>query len=196
MLLPALLVAATACSAPLNGVAVEVEQRFEGVTADQLVDVFFTEPLGEALAERSGMRRREVLQDDIDKDGVRHRRVRLWLPSPGPALRSVPGVRVPSDDALFYDEVLTFDPRTREGRFFVITPVCERVKYGGTVRFHDGALRVSAVLDVDAPIVGALVEGLVLAGVKDGYATLASLMRQELATARPAARPTLALMSR
>ena len=150
------------------------------MTADQLVSAFFTERVSVALAERSGMRRREVLRDDVDADGVRHRRVRLWLPSPGTAL---PGV--PSDDDLFYDEVLTFDPRTREARFFVITPACERVKYGGTVRFSDGSLRVSAVLDVDAPIIGALIEGMVLAGVKDGYATLADLIRKELA------RPTL-----
>jgi hypothetical protein len=41
------------------------------------------------------------------------------------------------------------------------------------------------VLDVDAPVIGALIEGMVIAGVKDGYATLAELIRGEIA------RPTL-----
>lgn len=178
MLLPALLLAATTCSAPLNGVTVDVEQRFDNVTTAQLVDAFFSERVASALAERTGMRRRELLQNDVDADGVRHRRVRMWLPSPGAAVASLPGV--PADDALFYDEVTSFDPRSQEARFFVITPACERVKYGGVIRFKDGVLRVSAVLDVDAPVIGALIEGMVLAGVRDGYANLATLMRREL----------------
>lgn len=182
MLLSALLVAATTCTAPLNGVTVDVEQRFDGVTSERLVDTFFEERVSRALAERTGMRRREVLHDDVDASGVRHRRVRLWLPSPGAAL---PGV--PDEDALFYDEVLTYDPRTQTARFFVVTPACERVKYGGTIRFVDGSIRVSAVLDVDAPVIGALVEGMVMKGVRDGYADLAALMRRELqARVRPA----------
>jgi hypothetical protein len=188
MLVATLLVAATACTAPLNGVAVEVEQRFTDVSTSQLVDAFFSERVALALADRTGMRRREVLRDDITADGVRHRRVRLWLPSPGTTVAALPGV--PADDELFYDEVTSFDPRTQVARFFVITPACERVKYGGTIRFSDGVIRVSAVLDVDAPVIGALIEGMVLAGVKDGYDTMAALMRRELAHARVRPAPT------
>jgi len=64
--------------------------------------------------------------------------------------------------------------------------VCDRVRYGGTMAFIDDAdgvrVRLQARLEVDAPFVGGIVEGLVRGGVQEGWRKLARFTRQWVET--------------
>jgi len=162
---------------PGRGVPVTVDAHIPGFTAEQVVAAFTSEAMLNAVAPASGLKSRALVQDDVASDGRRFRRIRMR-----PAVEIPPALRAfGSEDQLVYDEVATWDADRRTMRFHMDNAVCDRVRYGGTLAFVDVAdgvrVKLRARLEVDAFMVGGLVEGLVRGGVEDGWKKLASFTR-------------------
>jgi hypothetical protein len=163
-----------------QGVKVTVDERFTKVTLDRFMSTFFDDEVMDDAAPITGIKSRTVVVDRQAGEDVRERRVRMRpaMSLPGP-LRAFA-----SDEQLVYDEVSSYDARAHKLRFYVDSVACDRLRYGGVMSFipdGDGVrLHIDAVLQVDAPFVGGLVESLVQGGVKDGWHKLAGFLQARL----------------
>ena len=169
-----------------DGLHIVVDQHFAHVTLERFMDAYFSEAFNDAVAPRMGVKSRKLVGDETTGDGRRHRRVRMMPAAtlPGPLQMFA------SEAQLRYDEVSTYDAAAHELKFFIGSAACDQLKYVGTIRFQpdgDGVrLRIDATLDVDAPLgVGAIVEGLVQGGVRDGYGKMHDFMQSWLDARRP-----------
>ncbi len=162
-----------------RGTAVVVDEVFKHVTMERFVRTYFSEAFNDAAAPVMGIKSRDLVSD-VDDGGVRLRTVRMRpaVTLPGP-LRAFG-----SDDQVRYDEVSRYDTGAHKIDFFIATTVCRQLRYGGTIAFRevgDGVrLHIDAVLQVDAPIVGPLVEAMIKGGVRDGYVKLGTFMQRYL----------------
>ena len=167
-----------------------IDQSFSAVTLERFVEVYFSEDFNNAVAPVSGLRSRQLVEEKIDTDGVRHRRVRMRpkVTLPGALKKFV------SEEQIHYDEVSTYDPIRHEVRFHIDSAGKDRVSVGGTIRFiatGEGVRRIIDYdIDVKAPFgVGLIVEKFIEAEVQKGYGRLATFLQDYLDNARKQDKP-------
>ncbi len=158
-----------------------VDQRFARVTLERFVATYFSEELNDAVAAVSGLKSRTLVEERVDADGTRLRRVRMT-----PSARIPPPIdRLVGTEAITWDEVQRYDPTAHVVRFHVESPAQERVRMAGEIRFvadGDGVRRViDAELTIAAPLgLGALVERFVIGETDRGYRRMGEFLQRWL----------------
>lgn len=162
-----------------------VDTRFQRVTLEKFVEIYYSEPFNEAVATVSGLKSRKLVEERVDDAGIRHRRVRMepavTLPGPVQALADkLAGGKA----AITYDEVTEYDTAKHTARFRMDHKAMDRVRFEGTIRFlvdGDGVRRViDGVVEVKAPLVGGIVERFIESETQKGYVKIAAFLQKWL----------------
>ena len=158
-----------------------VDHRFERVTLERFIAVYFSEDFNNLVAPVSGLKSRSLVAQSIADDGGRERRVRMHpgVTLPGPIKRYV------TEDQIHYDEVATYDPTRHEVRYRIDSKANDRVDISGTIRFvadGDGVRRlIDSTIKINAPFgVGTLVEKFIEGEVKKGYEKIKPFLQRYL----------------
>ena len=160
-----------------------VDHRFERTTLDRFIAVYFSEHFNAEVAAISGLRTRTLVEEVIEPDGRRRRRVRMHPQVTLPAAIK----RFASEDQIHYDEVSTYDPARQEVRFRIDSKANDRVRFEGVIRFQadgSGVRRlIESEVDIKAPFgVGTLIEKFIEVEVQKGYAKVQPFLQQYLNT--------------
>lgn len=150
-----------------------VDHRFERTTLERFIAVYFSEHFNTEVAAISGLRTRTLVEEVIEPDGRRRRRVRMHPNVTLPAAIK----RFASEDQIHYDEVSTYDPARHEVRFKIDSRANDRIRFEGTIRFvaeGSGVRRIiDSEIDVNVPFgVGSVIERFIDAEVQKGYAKI------------------------
>ncbi|MBI1948033.1 MAG: DUF2505 family protein [Deltaproteobacteria bacterium] len=164
-----------------------VDQRFARVTRERFVATYFAEDFNDAVAAISGLKSRKLVEEHIEPDGTRVRRVRMQ-----PSARIPPPIdRVIGSATVAWDEVQRYHPSEHLLHFHVESRAAERVRMAGVIRFledGDGVRRViDAELTITAPLgLGALIERFVIAETDRGYRRMGEFLQRWLDEHGPA----------
>ena len=147
-----------------------IDHRFEGCTVERFIATYFSEHFNNQVAKISGLRTRDLVEERIDPEGRRHRRVRMHPQVSLPAAIK----RWASEDQIHYDEVAVFDPKTNVVSYRIDSKANDRVRFEGTIRFVADGSAVRRVIDSEVEIkapfgVGALIEKFIEGEVQKGY---------------------------
>jgi hypothetical protein len=158
-----------------------VDHRFERCTLERFIAVYFSEHFNTEVAAISGLRTRTLVEEVIEADGRRRRRVRMHPNVTLPAAIK----RFASEDQIHYDEVSTYDPGRREVRFEIDSRANDRIRFAGTIRFvaeGSGVRRIiDSEIDVNVPFgVGSVIERFIDAEVQKGYAKIQPFLQAYL----------------
>jgi len=150
-----------------------VDHRFERVTLDRFIAVYFSEHFNNEVAAISGLRTRTLVEEVVDDTGARKRRVRMHPDVKLPA----PIKRFASEEQIHYDEVSSYDPVRREVKFRVDSKANDRVRFEGVIRFvaeGSGVRRlIDSEIEVKVPFgVGSIIERFIDVEVGKGYAKI------------------------
>jgi hypothetical protein len=150
-----------------------VDHRFERTTLERFIAVYFSEHFNSEVAAISGLRTRTLVEEVIEADGRRRRRVRMHPNVTLPAAIK----RFASEDQIHYDEVSTYDPTRHEVHFKIDSRANDRIRFEGTIRFvaeGSGVRRIiDSEIDVNVPFgVGSVIERFIDAEVQKGYAKI------------------------
>lgn len=158
-----------------------VDQRFERVTLERFVASYFSEDFNDAAAAVSGLRSRKLVEELIEPDGTRVRRVRME-----PSARIPPPIdRLVGRTHVTWDEVQRYQPATHRLHFHVESSAQQRVRVEGVIRFvaeGSGVRRIiDAELTIRAPLgLGGIVERFVVAETDRGYRRMGELLQRWL----------------
>jgi hypothetical protein len=158
-----------------------VDHRFERTTLERFIAVYFSEHFNTEVAAISGLRTRTLVEEVIEADGRRRRRVRMHPNVTLPAAIK----RFASEDQIHYDEVSTYDPARHEVRFKIDSRANDRIRFEGTIRFvaeGSGVRRIiDSEIDVNVPFgVGSVIERFIDAEVQKGYAKIQPFLQSYL----------------
>lgn len=162
--------------------SIHIDHRFTGCTLEHFIAVYFSEDFNNAVAPISGLKSRHLVEERIDADGTRHRRVRMQPNVTLPA----PIRKYASEEQIHYDEVAIYDPVAREVRYHIDSKANDRVDIRGVIRFvSDGENAVRRIIDssvhIKAPFgVGTLIERFIESEVKKGYDKLKPFLQRYL----------------
>ena len=167
-----------------------VDQRFARVTVARFAEVYHSEAFNNAVAPVTGMRSRRLVEERVDEQGVRHRRVRMQpdtkLPAAIQTLADSIVASAGAREGITYDEVSTYDPATHTVTFRVDSKANDRVKMAGTIRFvrdvdaeGEGVRRIiDADIEVKAPLgLGGMIERFIESETVKGYAKIAAFLQ-------------------
>lgn len=158
-----------------------VDHRFERCSLERFIAVYFSEHFNSEVAAISGLRTRTLVEEVIEADGRRRRRVRMHPNVTLPAAIK----RFASEDQIHYDEVSSYDPARHEVRFKIDSKANDRIRFEGTIRFvaeGSGVRRViDSEIDVNVPFgVGSVIERFIDAEVQKGYAKIQPFLQAYL----------------
>lgn len=158
-----------------------VDHRFERCTLERFIAVYFSEHFNTEVAAISGLRTRTLVEEVIEADGRRRRRVRMHPNVTLPAAIK----RFASEDQIHYDEVSSYDPARHEVRFKIDSKANDRIRFEGTIRFvaeGSGVRRIiDSEIDVNVPFgLGSVIERFIDAEVQKGYAKIQPFLQSYL----------------
>jgi hypothetical protein len=163
-----------------------IDTKFARVDVDRFIGVYFSEAFNDAVAPVTNMKVRKLVEQTKDADGTLHRRVRMEpsVTLPGP-IQKLADSLAGGKAVITYDEVTTYDPKTKTARFFIDSKLKERAKVEGAIRFvpdGDGVRRIiDGVVDVKAPIgLGTIIERFIESETQKGYAKIATFLQRYL----------------
>jgi hypothetical protein len=158
-----------------------VDTRFNNVTLDRFIAVYFSEDFNNAVAKVSGLKSRTLVDEKIQPDGSRERRVRMRpdVTLPGPIARLAPA------DKIAYDEVSSYDAKAQLVHYRIESAAEDRVKVAGTIKFivegADVRRVIDGVIEVKAPLgLGSLVEKFIEEQTQKGYAKIGAFLQKWL----------------
>ncbi len=158
-----------------------VDQRFARVSLERFCATYFSEDFNDAVAAVSGLKSRKLVEERVEPDGTRVRRVRMT-----PSARIPPPIdRLVGRAAVTWDEVQRYQPLAHELHFHVESPANDRVHMTGLIRFladGDGVRRtIDAELRINAPLgLGVIVERFVVAESERGYRRMGEFLQRWL----------------
>ena len=158
-----------------------VDQRFARVTLERFIASYFSEDFNDAAAAVSGLKSRKLVEERVEPDGTRVRRMRME-----PSARIPPPIdRVVGKEHVTWDEVQRHDPVGHVLRFHVESRAHERVRMEGVIRFvaaGDGVRRIiDGELTIRAPLgLGAVIERFVVAETDRGYRRMGEFLQRWL----------------
>ena len=158
-----------------------VDHRFERVSLDRFIAVYFSEHFNTEVTAVSGLRTRTLVEEIVDDAGGRQRRVRMHPDVKLPA----PIKRFASEDQVHYDEVSRYDPLRHEVKFRIDSKANDRVRFDGVIRFvaeGSGVRRlIDSEIDVKVPFgVGTIIERFIDVEVAKGYAKIQPFLQAYL----------------
>lgn len=150
-----------------------IDHRFERVSLERFIATYFSEHFNTEVAAISGLRTRALVEEVIEPDGRRRRRVRMHPDVKLPAAIK----RFASEEQIHYDEVSSYDPHRHEVSFKIDSKANDRIRFEGTIRFvveGSGVRRlIDSVIEVNVPFgLGAVIERFIDAEVNKGYAKI------------------------
>ena len=158
-----------------------IDQTFERVDLERFIATYFSEAFNNGAASVLGLRERRLVELRTDDDGKEHRRVRMVvdvdLPRP---------VRLLIGDAdISYDEVSTYDPKSRTVDYVIESAAQDRVHVGGRIFFEEAGAdrvrrRIEGEVRVRVPGLSGVIERIVRREVKKSYQKLAVYMQRFL----------------
>lgn len=151
-------------------IEVVVEHRFERVSVERFVDVYYSDAFNRAVAPLAGMAERVPVLEEVQPDGRILRRVRM-VPDvrlPGPVQKLLQGARVE------YFERSLYDPQTHEAEYEIESEAGDHVQVKGKISFVDdgqGGVRriIAGGVKVKAFGLGGLIERLIAREVESRY---------------------------
>lgn len=159
-----------------------VDQHFKGVTVERFAEIYHSEAFNNAVASVSGLRSRRLVEERVDDQGIKHRRVRMEPDTKLPAVIQKVADSI-ARGTISYDEVSTYDPATHTVQYRVDSKANDRVKVWGTIRFiadGDGVRRViDGDIEVKAPLgVGGVIERFIESETVKGYAKIHAFLQR------------------
>lgn len=174
-------------AAPPAEMPVRVVVELEGENVEDVVQTWFSEDFANAAVPVSNLKWRKLMEDTTANDGNRRRRVRMEPDIDLPEFLR----EIVASEPIIYDELSTYDPRSRVLAYAVESKAQEAIRYAGRMQFSPTAsgarVLFQAGVEVDAPPgVSGIVASIVEANVEEGYVKLGDFLRRYLADCRAA----------
>jgi hypothetical protein len=161
-----------------------VDTKFERVSLDRFIEIYFSEDFNLAVAPVSGLKTRKLVDEKRVDDGSRLRRVLIEpnVTLPGAIQKALDTIAGGKGAAIRYDEVTDYDAKSKTAKYFIDSKINDRVKVAGMIKFvadGSGARRIlDGVIEIKAPLIAGMIEKFIEAETQKGYAKIGSFLQK------------------
>ena len=149
-----------------------------GADLERVREIYFSEAFGDAVAQAAGLLERKQSEHAVLQGGIERTRTRV-----------VPRLALPSSvqkllrgQVVRYDEVVEYDPSTRQARFSIRSLAGKRVQVNGTIHFLQDGSGVRLRFDGEAKIavfgLGTMLERYLVGEVTTRYARAQDVLQR------------------